>query len=167
MSMTENRVRVRDYGAMPSNDPRLVPVPSSQLQRKLHWLAAEALARMRTACLADTGIDLLVASGHRNHRWKGRDEYEAYLIETYGSVEKGRIWVAYDSPHETGLCVDFGTGGLSPNSKTAQKQKKTKAYLWLSENAHHFGWTPYLPEPWHWEYNCGIMPYMAARSGVK
>jgi len=151
----ENRVHVHDYGIMSTNDPRLIVVPSSGLQRKLHWLAAESLARIRAACIADTGIDLLVASGHRPHRWKDRAEYEVYLIENYGSVEKGRVSVAFDSPHETGLCVDFGSGGLSPNSKTARKQKATLAYHWLCGHAHEHGFTSYLPEPWHWEYNCG------------
>ena len=153
--MQENRVRVKDYGRIESEtDARLIPIPSIPGKTcKLHRLAAAAFSVMAYACLMQTGIRLLAASGWRPHRWKSRAEYEAYLIAQYGSIYNGQRWVAFDSPHETGLAVDLGSGGLSPNSQTAQAQKRTNLYKWLKDNAHIYGWTPYLREPWHWEYN--------------
>jgi D-alanyl-D-alanine carboxypeptidase len=155
--MTENRVRVKDYGRIDDgDDSRLVPIPSIPGKTcKLHRLAAAAFTVMAYACFVQTGIRLVAASGWRPHRWTSRAEYEAYLVKHYGSILAGRKWVAFDSPHETGLAVDFGSSGLSPDSKTAQKQKLTPAYKWLKDNAALYGFTPYLPEPWHWEFNCG------------
>ena len=107
---------------------------------------------MAYACLMQTGIKLVAASGWRPHRWQSRAAYDAYLIQHYGSILAGQKWVAYDSPHETGLAVDLQCGGLTPNSQTAQTQKRTTLYKWLKDNAQMFGFTPYLREPWHWEY---------------
>lgn len=153
--MQENRVRVKDYGTIDDpDDPRLIAIPSIPGKTcKLHRLAAAAFTMMAYACLMQTGIRLVAASGWRPHRWKSRAEYEAYLKAHYGTVEEGRRWVAYDSPHETGLAVDLGSGGLTPDSRTAQTQKRTTIYKWLKDNAERFGFAPYLPEPWHWEYN--------------
>lgn len=170
--MTENRVRVRDYGCLASSDPRLIPIASVPGKTcKLHHLAAAAFANLSLACVIQTGIKLAAASGWRPHRWRDRADYENYLIETYSDrlrdqtanmtperarahiIQYGRRWVAYDSPHETGLAVDLGCGGLSPDSATAQRQKLTTLYHWLTDHAAAYGWTPYLPEPWHWEFN--------------
>ncbi len=153
--LTENRVRVRDYGPIPSiNDPRLSPIPSVYGRTcKLHHLAAQAFYDMARQCFTDIGCELKAVSGWRAHRWSSRSEYEAYLTTHYGSVAKGRTWVAFDSPHETGLAVDLQCGGLKPVSKTAKEQKQTRLYAWLCDHAHEFGFTPYLPEPWHWEFH--------------
>ena len=153
--MQENRVYVRDIGRINNPaDPRLVAIASIPGKTcKIHYLAAAAFTVMVAACYIATGIKLAAASGWRPHRWKSRAEYEAYLIEHYGSVAEGQKWVGFDSPHETGLAVDFGTAGLTPDSKTAQKQKLTAAYRWLRDNAHIYGWSPYLREPWHWEFH--------------
>jgi len=153
--MVENRVRVKDKGRIPNErDPRLVPIPSAPgYACKMHYLAAAAFTVMASACYAATGIQLKARSGWRAHRWSSRAEYEAYLVAHYGNVEAGRKWVAFDSPHETGLAVDLQCGGLAPISKTAAQQKRTVVYAWLCDHAAEFGFTPYLPEPWHWEYN--------------
>jgi LAS superfamily LD-carboxypeptidase LdcB len=155
--MTENRVRVKDYGRLSATDPRLIPIASIPGKTcKLHYLAAAAFTAMCAACYIGTGIRLVAASGWRAHRWKSCAEYDAYLIAHYGSVDKGRKWVAFDSPHETGLAVDFGSGGLTPDRDTAQTQKLTLAYRWLRDKAHIYGWTPYLREPWHWEFHISL-----------
>ena len=104
------------------------------------------------ACKADIGVELAVQSGWRRHRWQSRKQYEETMIKKYGSVKEGAKWMAYSSPHETGLAVDFGTGGLEARSATAAKQKQTPAFKWLTENAYRFGFTPYKREPWHWEH---------------
>lgn len=153
MSYEERRVRVRNYRSLRANSPLLVGVPGTNGKpRKLHHLAADALARMSEAIEHDLGIEVLVASGHRRRRWASREDYEKAMVEQYGSVAEGRKWKAYESPHETGLAVDFGVGGLEPKRATKAKQRATKLHAWLVEHAHEYGWHPYKHEPWHWEF---------------
>ncbi|MCA9636928.1 MAG: D-alanyl-D-alanine carboxypeptidase family protein [Myxococcales bacterium] len=148
----EKRVKVANYGTMKSSSDLLVPVPSVSSQCRLHKLAAAAMEQMAAAIARDLGIELKISSGWRPHRWKSREDYEQTLIRKYGSVKEGRKWLAYASPHETGLAMDIGVGGLAPNRKTAAAQRKTKLHDWLVDNAHEFGWHPYKQEPWHWEF---------------
>lgn len=126
MPYEEHRVRVRDFRALPSNSPLLVEVPGTKDKpRKLHHLAAASLARMTAAIKRDLGIDLLISSGHRRHRWASRSAYEDAMVAKYGSVAEGRKWVAYSSPHETGLAIDIGVGGLRASSRTGAAQRET------------------------------------------
>jgi LAS superfamily LD-carboxypeptidase LdcB len=159
----ENRVTVAEFGSLPKNSPLLVKVPRSPKQY-LHVLAAQTLTEMSNAAFWDLGIRLLVASGWRPHRWKSYEDYKNTLIKKYGSVSKGKLYLAYNSPHETGLAVDFGCGGLAPVSATIPKQKQTKLFLWLVEHAYKFGWTPYKVEPWHWECKIGIDAYKSGKA---
>jgi LAS superfamily LD-carboxypeptidase LdcB len=154
MSYYEVRVRVADFGSLPEGSPLLVDVPAApgrSLQR-LHRLAAASLGRLAAAAKVGMGLDLLAASGWRPHRWSSRAQYEQFLVAHYGSVARGRLFLAFDSPHETGLAVDLGCGGLEPCSATRDQQRRTPLHRWLVENAWEFGWHPYLVEPWHWEH---------------
>jgi hypothetical protein len=148
----QQRVRVSRYDSLLPRDPRLVRVSSVVWKRcRLHHVAAASFERM--VCEAGrNGVNLRAASGHRPRRWVSRVHYETEMRRRYGSVARGQRFMAYSSPHETGLAVDFGSGGLSPNSKTIKKQRATGAHKWLEDNAHKFGWRPYLAEPWHWEH---------------
>jgi len=148
------RVRVKDYGQVPHNDPRLWPVPSAANKHcRLHWAAAVALSGLQRAWSGSGGEgDILVVSGWRAHRWRDRDHYEAEMLRRYGSVAEGRKWMAYSSPHETGLAMDIGSLGLWPTRNTIAKQRKSELYLWLTEHAERQGWANYHREPWHWEY---------------
>lgn len=62
------------------------------------------------------------------------------------------------SPHRTGTAVDFYVGqivGLGVDSTdvySRQHMTKGATYRWLVANAGRFGFTPYVYEPWHWEY---------------
>ncbi|NVB40064.1 peptidoglycan-binding protein [Pseudenhygromyxa sp. WMMC2535] len=161
----ERRVRVARLGSVPRSSAVLVEVPGTGGKtRLLHRLAAVDLAQLVAACKQDIGVELLVQSGWRRHRWSSRKQYEQYVTKKYGSVKEGRKWLAYSSPHETGLAVDFGTGGLEPKSKTAAKQKKTPAYAWLIANAYRFGFTPYKREPWHWEHPLSLRAWTTGLS---
>jgi hypothetical protein len=159
------RVRVKHYGRIDHvTDQRLVQVPSIRdRQCLLHWAAASQLAAMQAEC----PHQIYVCSGWRRHRWRSWAHYVATLARRYTSrdekarlsqerlravgLRNGRKWLAFDSPHETGLVVDIGSGGLWPARKTAAKQRRTALYGWLVENAHRWGWSNYSPEPWHWE----------------
>jgi hypothetical protein len=100
-----------------------------------------------------------VASGWRPHRWASFAEYEQVLIAKYGSVERGRLFLAFNSPHETGLACDFGCGGLMPVSATIHQQQGTLLWKWLIENAWQFGFTPYKIECWHWESRISLSAF--------
>lgn len=148
MSYEEQRVRVRVYGQLLRSDPRVVEFQPGMF---LHRAAAELLGKLINEALPVLGGKLRVVSALRPHRWRSREHYEARLIERYGSVKEGRKWLAYSSPHETGLAVDFGSHGLWPTRKTAAAQRKSHAHRWLVDHAWRFGWHPYKKEPWHWE----------------
>lgn len=163
----ERRVKRSEIDAIPRGDSRLVAIPGvNDSKRTLHALAAQAFSAMRQA-IVEAGVastwdegakpfaeadDIKVASGWRRHRWKSREHYEKTVIKKYGSVREGRKWLGYQSPHETGLAIDFGVGGLWPTKKTRKRQAKTELYGWLVDHAWEFGFTPYKLEPWHWEF---------------
>lgn len=161
------RIRVSDYGRLPSGDPRLWPVPTvgGRRQRHMHWAAALALSALQRAWEASGGGGvILVASGWRRHRWRSRAHYEATLVDRYGSVAEGRRWLAYDSPHETGLAMDVGSLGLWPTRRTIDRQRRTTLWHWLDAHAAESGWAPYPAEPWHWEH-VGTSPAVWALEG--
>lgn len=65
-----------------------------------------------------------------------------------------RKWVAPpgNSSHQTGRAVDLNLG-TPIRSEAAAAARLTVAWKWLDANAGRFGFVPYEPEPWHWEYN--------------
>lgn len=165
----ENRVRVADFASLPQSDPRLKILPAELSYggtRRVHHRVYGSLLALLAAAEAAGLPALRVSSAWRPHRWKSYAEYEAKLIEKYGDrvreklgegatdaqiIAEGRKWLAFASPHETGLAVDLRNSDLEAKSATASKQKTTATYAWLKANAAKFGWTPYLREPWHWE----------------
>lgn len=62
------------------------------------------------------------------------------------------------SPHRTGTAFDLYVGqlegrGVDDTSAVSRRHmSRSPAYLWLVQNAHRFGFTPYVFEPWHWEW---------------
>jgi len=153
MSYEEKRVRVANYGTLPKGSPLLVRVPGTGGKpRALHKLAAAGFASLAAAIRKDLKLELRIASGWRPHRWTSRQQYEQVLEQRFGSVAEGRKWLGFDSPHETGLAMDIGVGGLPPSRATRDKQRQTKLHKWLVEHAWEHGWHPYKMEPWHWEY---------------
>jgi hypothetical protein len=62
------------------------------------------------------------------------------------------------SPHRTGTAVDMYVGrapGMGVDSTAPASREymaRTAVYRWLAANAGRFGFTPYVYEPWHWEY---------------
>lgn len=69
-------------------------------------------------------------------------------------VRFSRRWVSPPgSVHETGLAIDFNLGYAYGNAANIPKMERTRAYRFLVENAHHFGFYNYPLEPWHWVYN--------------
>lgn len=52
------------------------------------------------------------------------------------------------SAHHTGLALDLVLYHLGRSAGM-----KSPAYRWLASHAASFGFYPYIPEPWHWEFN--------------
>lgn len=80
--------------------------------------------------------------------------WEAMLLDEYGGdLKLGKDRRAWNSPHESGLAIDFNNNGLTPITKTKSraKQRQTDAFKWLKENAYKYGINPYKKEEWHWE----------------
>ncbi|MCA9538983.1 MAG: D-alanyl-D-alanine carboxypeptidase family protein [Myxococcales bacterium] len=163
----EKRVRLDRYGAMREDSSLMVLGPSTSSRVvKLHRLAAEGMKRLAAEVQAELGIELKLTSGWRPSEWTSREQYEQEMIKRYGSVEEGRKFMAFASPHETGLAMDIGVGGLEPKRATIPQQEKTELYLWLVKNAWRTGWHPYKREPWHWEYPIGYREWETGEAGV-
>ena len=162
----ENRVTFAEFGQVPRGDPRLVDIPSSGSQQKLHWVAAEQLEKMSAAAAAD-GFEILIASGWRPQLWATRAAYERDMIKQYGSVRAGAGKRAYKSGHQSGLVVDFGSGGLRPITRTHKQQQDTPFFAWLVENAGRFGWTNYHGEAFHWELRIPVELHRTGPGGAE
>ena len=129
----------------------------------MHTLTYERFLKLSEAAV-EAGFEVpLLASGWRRKKYSTREEYNAAMIEKYGSVAEGRRWIAYESPHMTGLAIDFGNNGLYPKSATNSQQKQTPFFKWLKENAHRFGFTPYKREAWHWEVKVPMDNYASGQ----
>ena len=141
-------------------DPKsadIVSVPRAFGRRKipLHRVAARAWQALVDAARKD-GLEhplLLPTSGYRSFAEQQR-LWKAGLDKRQGSVEEARKWVAPPghSAHQSGRAIDFWLGTAS-GSKNIVRQRNTRAYKWMVQNANRFGFYPYEREPWHWEYN--------------
>ncbi len=103
----------------------------------------------------DDGIDLRVISGYRSFETQ-KALKSAYSVN-YG---KGANTFSADqgfSEHQLGTTLDFTTKQLGQSFASFEQ---TKAYQWLNENAHRYGFTLsypkgntfYIFEPWHWRF---------------
>ncbi len=121
--------------------------------------AATALETMFAAA-KEENVALATVSGYRGYS-KQATIY-ARKKATTGSVEKADALVALPgtSEHQLGMAMDLAQKG---SSQLNSKFGKTKAGIWVSENAHRFGFvvryqegyeeiTGYSFEPWHVRY---------------
>jgi LAS superfamily LD-carboxypeptidase LdcB len=112
------------------------------------------LTNMLDAAAAD-GVDITVVSGYRSFGTQAtlKSNYKV----TYGS---GAYAFSADqgySEHQLGTTVDFST---RPMAGKLDGFQNTKAYSWLREHAHKYGFTMsyppnnsfYIYEPWHWRF---------------
>ena len=108
------------------------------------------------------GVDLVVRSGYRSEEEQKTlfinkiAEFRSNGLKRTEAKEKALQWVAFPgtSEHQLGFAVDIN----AENSTTDEK-----AYAWLSENAHIYGFILRYPEdkseitgisyePWHFRY---------------
>lgn len=102
----------------------------------------------------EDGISLKIISAYRSN------EFQAYLYDKYKTNNGEKNADRYSarpghSEHETGLAIDI--------NDVSQAFENTKAFKWLQENAHNYGYilrypknmetiTGYMYEPWHYRY---------------
>jgi len=59
------------------------------------------------------------------------------------------------SSHQAGVAIDFGSGmsGITGGStcSTRAKAPNSPAWVWLRDNAEHYGFKQYSAEAWHWD----------------
>jgi len=160
----QRRVRMRVFGE-PAFEAELVPADLHPARP--HVIAFDAWRRLRIAVEAELGAGLAalidIHSAYRSvalqaEVWAYRlDERrrlraEAGLPElSQEALERLQMkWTAKPgtSAHHTGLALDLAIYELGKRGSLA-----SPAYAWLARRARDFGFYPYLPEGWHWEYN--------------
>lgn len=138
----------------PARPEELVTVRRTGDSRIMLKPAAAAALRRLTDAAREAGFSpplLRPESGFRSI------EHQLTLwnraLNRYGSDRIARRWVAPPgrSVHQTGNAVDLNLG-MGISSRTAQEQRELPIHQWLRSNAPQFGFRPYGPEPWHWEY---------------
>lgn len=126
--------------------------------------AAAAYEKMYDAAAAD-GIYLTPCSGYRSYSTQKRlyNEFvNEYLNQGYSREEAENLASKRRNPpgsseHNIGICMDIICASSSANFQN------TKAYAWLQNNAHNYGFILRYPEdkvditgvkfePWHWRY---------------
>ena len=143
--------------------------------------ARSALAAARAAGdpAAQATVDFGVTSAYRSalqqyRLWNGR--FPRYFAQTArerasqpggATGEAAARWLAHwigrwlgapgFSNHNDGRAVDLMcrlTSGrrLAANRSDIPAWRSTWLHRWLTEHAAAYGFVPYLPEPWHWEY---------------
>jgi len=158
----QRRIRPRVFGE-PAFEDELVPADIAPARpHRIAWAAHGALLAAATA----DGIEpqwLAIRSAYRpvalqHEIWRYRLDERREARRTAGlpplperDLERQqRLWTAKpgQSAHHTGFALDFALYTLGPRAGRAHP-----AYRWLCVRAREFGFYPYRPEPWHWEYN--------------
>jgi len=158
--------------------------------------ARSALAAARAAGdpAAQATVDFGVTSAYRSalqqyRLWNGR--FPRYFAQTArerasqpggATGEAAARWLAHwigrwlgapgFSNHNDGRAVDLMcrlTSGrrLAANRSDIPAWRSTWLHRWLTEHAAAYGFVPYLPEPWHWEYrpaSVGVLIHEVAAS---
>ena len=129
--------------------------------REMRAEAAAALEEMYTACLEETGAQLISVSGYRSCS-KQDKLFRVKLQRVNNKVELAQEYVAPPgaSEHHLGLAMDIGQ-----QSKPTLNEKfaETEGGIWARENCWRFGFilrygedweeiTGYKYEPWHFRY---------------
>ncbi|HRE88270.1 MAG TPA: D-alanyl-D-alanine carboxypeptidase family protein [Myxococcota bacterium] len=163
--LRQRRVRPSVFGEAPDSEL----ISESEHPARPHRLAFQAWRRMFEAG-REFGLPeehLVIHSAYRSvalqaQVWAYRLEERRAARELQGlpplpsrELERQQMkWTAKpgQSAHHTGLALDLGLYVFAKR-ESVRAAKATPTYAWLAVNAKAFGFYPYLPEPWHWEYN--------------
>ena len=118
--------------------------------KKLNKYAANSFNLMK-ATAANDGVNLKI---HNSDRTKESAEENCKNANNPAAV------ACFPNSHNLGLAVDLymsvgnqkftELGATMPNTVN---MFQSPIHKWLFLNAAKYGWYPYTPEPWHWEYN--------------
>ena len=162
-----NKQHPMDASFVP-DDLVTVSVPATRAM-ELRRSAARALEAMFLEMAADGVTDVSVTSAYRSYT------YQQYLFDRYVEEEM-QAGLSFDkavalvetysaragySEHQTGLCIDFFTSGMT--ELTNEQFEPSAACEWLRSNAHKFGFilrypkdktdvTGYSYESWHYRF---------------
>ena len=145
-----------------------VTVPATRMM-ELRRSAARALEAMFLEMATDGITDVSITSAYRSYAYqeiKFNDYIEKEMSsglsydEAVALVESYSARAGY-SEHQTGLCVDFWTSGMT--DLVNEQFEPSMASKWLLENAHRFGFilrypesktgvTGYTYESWHYRF---------------
>lgn len=138
---------------------QLLPVPAAETagtrdEKYFHAQAWPFLERLLNAARAD-GMELRILSAYRSFGTQAALK-SAYAVR-YGSGANQFSADQGYSEHQLGTTIDFTTAKLGTNFTSFEK---TPEYVWLTKNAHRFGFTLSYPnnnryyvfEPWHWRF---------------
>ena len=122
--------------------------------KSIHGKVEPYLNKMIEAALSD-GIKIWVVSSYRS--FNEQASLKGAYTKTYGSGANAFSADQGYSEHQLGTTLDFTTEGLGG---TINGFDGTKAYTWMQENAHKYGFTLsypkgnafYVYEPWHWRF---------------
>jgi hypothetical protein len=175
--LRQRRVRPRVFGE-PAFECELVP--EAVCPARPHVWAYAAWQQMVEAASAD-GVEtrwLAIHAAYRSVAWQ-RQIFDYWLeerrkaravagqppLEDNELRRQQRKWTAEpgQSAHHTGFALDLKLYDLK------RRSKHHPVYHWLAQRAASFGFYPYFPEGWHWEYNPpGILARLAAlRRGIR
>ena len=119
-----------------------------------HGDAMRFLERMFDAAERDD-IDLKIISAYRS--FDEQNELKGQFTQVYGSGANAFSADQGFSEHQLGTTLDITTPSVGG---TYQSFGETKAFEWLVDNAHKYGFilsypegnTFYIYEPWHWRF---------------
>ena len=140
--------------------PRLSEIPNeykySEKKTQLFYNSAYPyLENMLKTAKAD-GVEIYVYSAYRS--FDTQEALKGQYTITYGSGTANQFSADQGySEHQIGTTVDLITTGLGGELSGFDN---TKAYTWLLQNAHKFGFvlsypkgnSYYIYEPWHWRF---------------
>jgi len=129
---------------------------AERMTRLLRRDVLEAYRRMAAAARAE--VPAIAADPELMQIFSGFRDPEADAARCAAQGNCDGLRRAVCSPHRTGTAIDIhvghvaGMGVDSTDPMSRRHMAQGPAYRWLVANAARFGFTPYVFEPWHWEW---------------
>ena len=129
---------------------------AERMTRLLRRDVLDAYRRMAAAARAE--VPAIAADPELMQIFSGFRDPEADAARCAAQGNCDGVRRAACSPHRTGTAIDIhvghvaGMGVDSTDPMSRRHMAQGPAYRWLVANASRFGFTPYVFEPWHWEW---------------
>ncbi len=145
------------YPEAPQSD--LVPIPGHPRLR-LHRAAAEKFHLM-VQDARRSGVNIVPISAFRSEQEQKQLFFGVGAQRNQTPAQRAALSAPPGySEHHTGYAVDIGDGN-APATNLSENFEKTKAFVWMSQNAAKYGFELSFPrdnqqgvsyEPWHWRF---------------